>query len=246
LFLEEVTRAIYDARTTREAGFGHRREEDIPATLQDLLTERLDRLGKAKHLAQVGSVLGQQFDAAGLRALTEWPEDELNQGISDLLTSGLVGKRGVAASGRFVFKHSLVQDAAYESLLNTEKRRLHRHALAYLESLPKGAVSDMAETLSFHAERGQVWDKAAQYLTAACARAIAKSANREAIAYFDRGLAAVDHLPKDQAMPYAIDLRLRAGAAFLAMGDIEHLIAAMHEADQLAGSMGDKRRQAAT
>jgi class 3 adenylate cyclase/tetratricopeptide (TPR) repeat protein len=246
LFLEEVTRAIYDARAAREAGFEHRREEDIPATLQDLLTERLDRLGKAKHLAQIGSVLGQQFDAVGLRALAEWPEDALSQGINDLLTSGLVGKRGAAASGRFVFKHSLVQDAAYESLLNTEKRRLHRNALAYLESLPKEAVSDIAETLSFHAERGQVWGKAAQHLTAACARAIAKSANREAIAYFDRGVAALDHLPKDQAVPYAIDLRLRAGAAFLAMGDIDRLIAIMREADQLAGSMGDKRRQAAT
>jgi class 3 adenylate cyclase/tetratricopeptide (TPR) repeat protein len=245
LFLEEVTRAIYDVRATRRASVEHGHEENIPDTLQDLLTERLDRLGKAKHLAQIGSVFGRQFDSGALRILAEWPEGQVAQGIDDLLASGLVRKLGAAASGRFVFKHSLVQDAAYESLLNTEKRRLHRHALSYLESLPKAAIPDRAETLSFHAERGQVWDKAVQYLIAACGLAIAKSANREAIAHFDRALAALDHLPTDQAVLYAIDLRLRASAALLAMGDIDRLIAIVREAEQLAASVGDKRRQAA-
>jgi class 3 adenylate cyclase/tetratricopeptide (TPR) repeat protein len=246
LFLEEVTRAIRDARATRASSQEHRHEEHIPATLQDLLTERLDRLGKAKHLAQIGAVLGRQFDAGALRILAEWTEDRVEQGIDELLASGLVRKRGAAASGRFVFKHALVQDAAYESLLNSEKKRLHRNALSYLESLPRGAIPDTAETLSFHAERGQVWDKAAQYLTAACGRAIAKSANREAIAHFDRALAVLDHLPKDQAAPYAIDLRLRASAALLAMGDNDRLIAILREADELAGRTQDKRRQAVT
>jgi class 3 adenylate cyclase/tetratricopeptide (TPR) repeat protein len=246
LFLEEVTRAIHDERATRRPSAEHGREENIPATLQDLLTERLDRLGKAKHLAQIGSVFGRQFDAGALRILAEWPDGHVDPRLDDLLASGLVRKLGTATSGHFVFKHSLVQDAAYESLLNTEKRRLHRNALSYLESLPKEATPDIAETLSFHAERGQVWDKAAQYLIAACGLAIAKSANREAIAHFDRALAALDHLPEDQAVRYAIDLRLRASAALLAMGDIDRLVAILREAEQLAGSIGDKRRQAAS
>jgi class 3 adenylate cyclase/tetratricopeptide (TPR) repeat protein len=246
LFLEEVTRAINDVRATRRSSVEQRHREDIPATLQDLLTERLDRLGKAKHLAQIGSVFGRQFDAGAVRVLAAWSEGEVDKGIDDLLGSGLVRKLGTTASGRFVFKHSLVQDAAYESVLNSEKKRLHRHAFSYLESLPKGAIPDLAGTLSFHAERGEAWDKAAQYLIAACGLAIAKSANREAIAHFERGLAALDHLPRDQAVPYAIDLRLRASAALLAMGDIDRLVAISREADELAGSIGDKRRQAAS
>jgi predicted ATPase len=167
------------------------------------------------------------------------PELQLGSALDRLIAAGLLFRQGVPPHASYLFKHALVQDAAYESLLNTEKRRLHCNLLAHLESLPNGAVPDMAETLSFHAERGQVWDKAARHLTAACARAIAKSANREAIAHFDRALAVLDHLPKDQAAPYAIDLRLRAHAALLAMGEIDRLIAIMHEAVQLAGSMGD-------
>src|SRR4029077_9565250 len=137
-------------------------------------------------------VFGRQFETGAVQVLAQWPPGEVEKGLDDLLVSGLVKRCGAAANKQFVFKHSLVQEAAYEGLLNTEKKRLHRGALSYLEGLAKFSISDPAEMLSFHAERGQVWEKAAQYLSVACGRAIAKSANREAIALFDRGLAALD------------------------------------------------------
>jgi class 3 adenylate cyclase/tetratricopeptide (TPR) repeat protein len=246
LFLEEVTRAICDGRANKDFSSRHWSEGDVPASLQALLTERLDRTARGKYLAQIGAVFGRQFETGAVQVLAQWPPGEVEKGLDDLLVSGLVKRCGAAANKQFVFKHSLVQEAAYEGLLNTEKKRLHRGALSYLEGLTKFAISDAAEMLSFHAERGQVWEKAAQYLSVACGRAIAKSANREAIALFDRGLAALDHLPGDQAGPYAVDLRLHVYPALLAMGDIDRLIAIMREADQLAHDLGDKRRQAAT
>lgn len=246
LFLEEVTHGICEEFANQESSLRPRSEDHIPSTLQALLTERLDRVGKFKHLAQVGSIFGSEFDANVLQRLCELPKHEVDQGIENLVASGLVRRRGGAGGDRLKFRHSLMRDAAYESLLKTEKRQLHRSALSYLEDTQQNPTPYMTEAFAFHAESAQLWDKAAHYLAAACGMAIAKSANREAIALFDRALPALSHLPADAAAPVAIDLRLRAYAALLAMGDIDRLVAVMREADQLARSIGDKRRQAAT
>ena len=242
LFLEEMTRAICDAPAN--AFRVPRSEEQIPSTLQALLAERLDHIGNSKYLAQVGSIFGREFDVNALLEISGWPNTEFERGIANLVTSGLIRRHQI--SDRFSFKHSLMRDAAYDSILNSERKRLHRSALDYLEAAERNAISNITEDLAFHAERGQVWDKAAQYFAAACGNAIAKSANREAIALFDRALAALNNLPADKAAPYAIDLRLRGYAPLLAMGDVERLIEVMREADQLARLIGDKRRQAAT
>ena len=243
LFLEEMTRAICDA-PTNVSSLRKRSEQQIPLTLQALLAERLDHAGKSKHLAQVASIFGREFDAHALRELSGWSDSDVDQGIASLVASGLM--KGHQIGDRVSFKHSLMRDTAYDSLLNSEKKRLHRSALEYLEKAQSNARANIAEDLAFHAEQGQVWEKAAKYLAAACGKAIAKSANREAIALFDRALAALDHLPADKAAPYAIDLRLRAYAPLLAMGDVDRLIAVMRDADELARLIGDKRRQAAT
>ncbi len=241
LFLEELAQSVRE----RHMSSGTRWSEPaIPATLDALLTERLDRLGEAKHLAQVAAVFGRQFSAEALKALTGQSEREVEEGIRQLVVSGLVKRLGGIAGG-LAFKHALVHDAAYESLLNSDKRRLHRAALRYLEERQKHAIARVAEALAYHAERGEVWDTAVQYLTTACTRAIAKSANREAIALFDRGLAALAHLPESQTAARAIDLRRHVYPALSAMGDMDRLMSVLREADELAQRIGDGRQQAA-
>jgi class 3 adenylate cyclase/tetratricopeptide (TPR) repeat protein len=244
LFLDELALALRESSASDDSVTERWSRGDIPATLQALLTERLDRLGEAKRLAQVGAVLGRQFAVEALRALAERPKREIDRGIKRLLASGLLKRQSRGASG-LAFKHALVQDAAYDSLLNVEKKRLHRAALTYLEGQRKESMVEAADTLAFHAERGEAWDKAVQYLGAACAQAIAKSANREAIALFDRALESLRHLPANDAAPFAVDLRRLVCPALLAMGDIDRLIAVLREADRWASDMGDKRRQAA-
>jgi tetratricopeptide (TPR) repeat protein len=241
LFLEELTQAVRERRVSSRA---HWSKAGIPATLHALLTERLDGLGEAKHLAQVAAVLGRQFSAKALAAVSGHSEEDVEEAVGQLLASGLVQRVGRGAGG-LAFKHALVHDAAYESLLNSDKRRWHRKALRYLEERQKHSTARVAEAFAYHAERGEVWMKAVQYLAAACARATAKSANLEAIALFDRGLAALAHLPPDQAATHAIDLRRQVYPALSAMGDTERLMTVLREADELAQRIGDRGRQAA-
>lgn len=241
LFLEELTQAVCDRRMRSGMSWS---KAGIPATLQALLTERLDRLGDAKPFAQVAAVLGRQFTADALMVVMRRSAGEIREAMRHLIASGQVKHCGRPAD-TFVFKHALAHDAAYESLLNSDKRRLHRKALGYFEERQKHSIGRMAETLAHHAERGEVWDKALQYLTSACDRAIEKSANREAIALFDRGLAALAHLPEQQAAVQAIDLRRKIYPALSAMGDMDRLMTVLREADELSQHIGDKRRQAA-
>jgi tetratricopeptide (TPR) repeat protein len=170
---------------------------------------------------------------------------ELDAAIRQSLASGLLHQHGTGDGAPLVFKHALVHDAAYTSLLNSEKKRLHRAVVQYLESQPASADSAGLARLASHAERGEAWDRAARHLITACTHAIKASANREAIALFDRALRALGHLPVRDAAPLAIDVRLHAFSAFLALGEIDRLVEVLREAEALARDLGDRRRLAA-
>ncbi|MFO1081311.1 MAG: AAA family ATPase [Reyranellaceae bacterium] len=238
LYLEELTLAVI------EVGSGELNE--VPTTLQGLLAARLDKLEDAKPLLQIGAVLGRQFALADLQAVAGCSEADLRAMVGQSLASGLLLAAEPGNESILMFKHALVQDAAYASLLNSEKRRLHGAALDHLERKDWSATSGGTAVLAAHAERGRLWDRAAVHLGASLAQAIRSSANREAIGLHDRLLKVIGRLPEGSATAAAVDARLHAFSPLLALGELDRLVGVMREADALARQLGDKRRLAVT
>jgi predicted ATPase len=120
LFVEELTRALAESD-------GRSSASEIPTTLRDSLTARLDRLGPAREVAQLGAVIGREFSYELLHAIHPAPEDQLQAALKTVTDAELLYVRGIPPEATYRFKHALIQDAAYEALLKTRRRELHRH-----------------------------------------------------------------------------------------------------------------------
>jgi class 3 adenylate cyclase len=201
LFIEELTKAVVEAGAAGAAGMAGAEgvvstipsvPHHIPATLQASLTSRLDRLGPAKDLAQIGAVIGRKFSYALLAAVSGRGDPELHRLLRQLTTAGLVFRQGTPPHATFLFKHALVQDVAYGSLLRSARQQLHARIAAALEAeFPATAPEQLAQhwAQAGDAERAVGnWRKAGK-------QAIQRSANREAIAQLTKGLRMLDRLP---------------------------------------------------
>jgi class 3 adenylate cyclase/tetratricopeptide (TPR) repeat protein len=239
LYLEELTLAMLEADRSGELG-------EVPTSLNALLAARLDKMAEAKPLLQIGAVLGRQFTLADLQAVAACSDKDLRAMVDKSVGSGLLEQAEPGNDSILMFRHALMQDAAYASLLNSEKRRLHSVALSHLEQKDRSASGGGPTLLASHAERGEVWDKAAHYLIGSLSQAIRSSANHEAVALYDRALKVLARLPADASATLAIDARLHAFSPLLALGEIDRLVTVMSEANALAHELGDKRRLAAT
>jgi class 3 adenylate cyclase len=179
LFIEELTRAIIERGKDAAPTAG------IPTSLQASLMNRLDRLGPAKELAQLGAVIGRRFSWELLVAIAERSETEIASGLERLIASGLVFQEGVGRHRRFRFKHALVQGVAYESLLRSARQQLHARIAAALEAR---SPTTLPERVAEHwAQAGEAVRAAACWRQAG-ERAIRRGANREAIAVLAKGL----------------------------------------------------------
>src|SRR5439155_19902298 len=149
LFIEELTRLVLE----RGPGAGGRNGEaggEIPATLEDSLMARLDRLGTAKDVAQVAAVIGREFSYALLRAVLPLRERELQAALDALAEAELIYTRGLPPEATYLFKHALVQDAAYAALLRSRRRELHRLIAGVLrDQFPERAAAQ-PELLAHH------------------------------------------------------------------------------------------------
>src|SRR5262249_54390182 len=127
LFVEEVTKVVLEGRAANEkhAALGLRWVPAIPDTLHDSLMARLDQLAPMKVIAQISALIGRDFALDRLEAIAPYPESEIRAAIDRLLEAGLVFRRGDLAGERYTFKHALVQDAAYASMLRDDRRQLH-------------------------------------------------------------------------------------------------------------------------
>jgi len=199
LFIEEITAALSDSGFISEGDGADAPAFDpttagIPATLQDLLMERLDRLGPAKEVAQHAAVIGRSFTFDLLTEVSNKNEQALEQDLALLVQSGLIyGRRGVESN--YDFKHALVRDAAYQSLLKRDRQGCHhRVATALMQAADDNPP---LELLAHHFEEGGYPDKAAQYWRQAGERALGRFAHVEAISDFRRALVAMESLPAD-------------------------------------------------
>jgi len=194
LFVEELTKSVVE--TVGATGRSPLHSFDIPATLQDSLMARLDRLGTAKELAQLGATIGREFNYALLEAVSLLDEDTLQRGLRQLVDAELVFQSGVPPQSRYLFKHALVQDTAYQSLLKSRRYQLHQSvAQVLVEQFPE-AVESQPELVAHHYTEAGLKEQAIPYWQQAGQRAVQRSANEEAVRHLTTGLELLKTLPE--------------------------------------------------
>ena len=235
-FLEELTRAVVEQGELQA-------DVAVPDTIQGVLMARIDRLpDAAKRLLQTASVLGREFSLRLLETLWEGP-GAVEPLLGELKRLEFVYEHPGAEEPVYVFKHVLTQEVAYGSLLHERRRALHARIVAAIETLSADRLADQVEQLARHAFWGEVWDKAVAYYWQAGAKAVARSAYREAVAAFEQALEVVQHLPKSHdTQAQVIDLRLALRNALWPLGELERNLVSLQDAYARAETLGDQHR----
>ena len=212
LFLEELAKSVLESRELGKRS-GHelaQGDDAVPATLQDSLTARLDRLSSAKVVAQLAATLGREFDFGLIAAVSGLDASVLQAGLARLVEGEILYQRGTPPHSSYVFKHALFQDTAYQSQLRAQRRERHaRAADAIEERLPALAAAE-PETLAHHCAEGGLPERAAGHFEGAGRAAIERYANAEAVECFRRGLAQAETLP-ESATRHQLEITLRVG-----------------------------------
>jgi predicted ATPase len=169
----------------------------IPATLRDSLMARLDQNRPVKEVAQIGAVIGREFSYELIGAVAPIPQTQLDDALDQLTNSGLVFRRGTPPDAIYTFKHALVQDAAYDSLLRSRRKLLHKLVAETLEQRFPELVKDQSEVVAHHYTSAGINQKAIPYWLKAGEQAITQFANSEAINHLDKGLNLLVDLPED-------------------------------------------------
>lgn len=223
LFVEELTKMILESDLVDQVGGEVRLaralpRQAIPATIQDSLMARLDRLGSAKPLAQWGAVLGRVFRQDLLEAVAGSASSDIPRDLGRLVAAGLVARTGAGTPATYVFKHALVQDAAYQSLLKATRREHHRRAGEALERRFPDVAATQPELLAHHfTEAGETLPALTHWYRAGEA-ALARSANQEAASHFRRGLELLTGLPAaPELVPLELKYQLALGNMILAL-----------------------------
>ncbi|MDA9435143.1 hypothetical protein XH88_25730 [Bradyrhizobium sp. CCBAU 51627] len=200
LFVEELTKAVLEAgilveNQTRDQIGSSLPLSAIPETLHDSLMARLDRLHSVKEIAQIGATIGRDFSYLLIRAVVDREEARLQQSLAELEEAGLIFRQGDLPDAVYTFKHALVRDAAYQSLLKRRRRQLHAQIARVLEEeFPAAAMND-PEILAHHFTEAGLLEQATDYWLKAGKRALGRSSNAEAVKHLARGLELIEQLP---------------------------------------------------
>jgi class 3 adenylate cyclase/predicted ATPase len=243
LFVEEMTKAVTESGALREDTdafhlAGPLSALAIPTSLHDSLMARLDRLQPVKEVAQTASVIGRSFDHATIVALSGLPEPQLSEAMRKLVEAELVFRRGSPPDASYLFKHALVRDAAYESLLKSRRVSLHARLLEVLEAGGDQEPAVMAQ----HAEAAGLLQRASDYWEQAGLRAVARPAYKEAIAAFENALRLCQLLGNDETSTRrAQSLQILMGQALIAFQGYASpaTLKAFERAIALADALGD-------
>ena len=204
LFVEEMTKAALEAgdrEATRASGGSYSVSVCCgPASLHASLMARLDRLGAAKEVAQIGAVIGREFSHALVAAVARKPGPELKSALDRLIEAGLLFRQGVAPHATYLFKHALVQDAAYGTLLREPRRGLHARITDTLEAQFTDTAENQPELLARHCTEAGLIEKALGLWAKAGQRSLERSALAEAIEHLTRALAQIATLPATPAL----------------------------------------------
>ena len=222
LFLEEVTKSVLESGDLTEladryvyAGSGA--DMVLPATLRDSLMARLDRVSSVKDVAQIGAVIGREFSYELLAAVAPMLSDTLEQGLDRLTEAGLAFRRGRIPDATYTFKHALIQDVAYDSLLRSRRLELHGAIARALAERSPDVVEHAPELLARHYTAAALDEEAIPYWRRAGELALRRTALPEAIAHLRAGLSCIERLaPSDERDVLELRLRTLLGPAVLA------------------------------
>jgi len=211
LFVEEMTRSVLEAVSDASVQDGTQ-VVAIPASVRDSLVARLDRLGPARRIACLGAAIGRRFNYDLLAAVADRPEAALRQDLRELALSGLVDRSGVPPVSSYLFKHALIRDAAYDSLLKREREALHGRIAAVLRERFPNTRDAEPELLAYHlTESGAAADAIPLWMQAA-QHAAARAAHVEAVGHLQSALDLLRHTPKDDVRAKT-EMGLRIGLA---------------------------------
>jgi tetratricopeptide (TPR) repeat protein len=225
LFVEELTRTMLE--NSGLSGWDSNSENhDLPAipdTLQDSLSARLDRLGAAKEIAQVGAAIGREFRLDLLLAVADKPAELVDAALQKLVDAQLLTSRGVAPHQTYVFKHALIQDIAYASMLRSTRRRLHTHIARTLAQRFRAQVQGRPDLLAHHYTEAQLHEQAFRYWFIASQKAQSQFAPREMVLHLHRGLALTGKLPEDvELIAMEFEMRSMLGASLMILNGPGH------------------------
>src|SRR2546425_3743027 len=203
LFSEELTKAILESGHLKDVNghyelIGSFSTFAIPATLQDSLMARLDRLVTAKAVAQFAAVIGRQFSYALLQAVSQLDAMTLLRELGRLVEAELVYQRGVPPQATYTFKHALIQDTAYQSLLKSTRQQYHQRIAHVLEAQFPETAETQPELIAHHCTEAGLIEQAVGYWQKAGQSAVHRSAHREAIAHLRQGLEVLQDLPENR------------------------------------------------
>jgi predicted ATPase len=222
LFVEELTKSVLESGVIEERAQGQAvnaaaLSSTIPATLHDSLMARLDRLGEVRDVAQIGAALGRQFSHELIGTVATMPQRQLDNALDQLVGAGLVYRGGTPPYAEYTFKHALVQDAAYSTLLRTQRQQLHARIAATLEEQFPEIVTSQPALLAHHWADSGLVEKAVGYWLMAGQQALARSAMAEAQAQFRKGLVALSSLPESGwRQQHELSLEIGLGRALTA------------------------------
>ena len=249
-FLEEGVRSLIETGVIAATSGPYRLLKDasaiqVPSTVQAVLAARIDRLPQEeKWLLQSAAAIGRNVSFPLLQAISADDEDALHERLERLRAAEFLYETSLFPELEYAFKHALTQEVAYGALLPETRRVLHGRIVDALERDPVVHLADRVDLLAQHALRGELWQKAIDYLHAAGLKATATSASREAVACVEQALSALSHLPETpETVAQGIDLRFDLHSALIPLGDFTRIVDVLREAEKLAEALGDQRRQ---
>jgi class 3 adenylate cyclase/tetratricopeptide (TPR) repeat protein len=248
-FIEETIRSLRETGALAGEHGAYRltrviRDLHVPATAQAILAARIDRLGlESKHLLQAAAVIGMDFSFDLLQALVDEPEERLRRGLAELQGTEYIYETQLFPAQEYTFRHALTHEVAYASLLRDRRRTLHRRLVGVMEDVYGDSVLSHVEQFAHHAVRGELWDRAVEYLQRAARKAAGRSASHEARGHLEQAMAILKHLtPVRDVRALAVDFRLDIQEALQPLGDLQQMLTYLKEAEAAAETLGDQLR----
>ncbi len=252
LYVEELTKAVLDSGIASDlehgaAISGKLDRIEIPASLSDSLMARLDRLSPVKEVAQFGAVIGREFSHELIATVTNQPEQELRAALAQLTQAELIFQVGTPPAATYTFKHALIRDAAYYSLLKPRRQQIHARIAQALQQANETRKNEYGlELLAQHFTQAGQTDVAVTYWQRAANRALGRSENKEAISLLQSGLDLVGEIPdKPQRQHKELELRIAIGVPYIAVKgysapEVEESYSRAYELCEALGSTREK------
>jgi len=248
-FVEECVRSLVETASLEGRRGAYRlvqplKKLQIPPTVQSILAARIDRLPAAdKHLLQASAVVGKDVPYTVLEAVVDLSEDNLRQSLARLQENEFLYETRLFPDIEYTFKHAYTHEISYESLLAERRQELHRRIVDAIERLYRERRAEHVERLAHHALRGELWERAVDFLRQSGAKAAARNSYREATNAFEQALMALHRLPECRdTFQQGIDVRFELRGTLQPLSEHERVVEHLQEAESLAVALDDQIR----